>query len=135
MRTHPTPATTPTTPKRLAKDELGASGEAIAADFLARHGHVVLDRNWRAPHGRGELDIVTLDRDQVIVVEVKTRSSLDYGHPFEAIDSRKLERLHRLGWEWCASHGRPGQLARIDAVAVLLPHGGPAVVEHLEGVR
>lgn len=122
-------------PRRLAKQELGARGESIAAEFLERHGHLVLDRNWRAPHGRGELDLVTLDRGRIIVIEVKTRSSLDYGHPFEAIGAQKLERLHRLGWEWCASHGRPGTLGRVDAVAVLLPAEGPAVIEHLEGVR
>lgn len=129
-----TPAPPPATPtRRHPKDELGAAGEAIAADFLRRRGHVVLDRNWRAPHGRGELDLVTLDRGWIVVVEVKTRSSLDYGHPFEAIDARKLERLYRLGWAWCKGHSR--SLGRVDAVAVLLPHDGPAVIEHLEGVR
>ncbi len=129
------PSTPAVPPRRHPKDELGAAGEALAADFLGRHGHVVLDRNWRAPHGRGEIDIVTLHDDRIVVVEVKTRSSLDYGHPFEAIDRRKLERLHRLGWAWCASHGRAGALDRVDAVAVLLPPGGPAIIEHLEGVR
>jgi len=129
-----TAAPSPTTPThRHPKDELGAAGEALAADFLRRRGHVILDRNWRAPHGRGELDLVTLDRDRIVVVEVKTRSSLDYGHPFEAIDTRKLERLYRLGWAWCRRGGHV--LDRVDAVAVLLPHGGPAVIEHLEGVR
>jgi len=120
---------------RLPKDALGARGEEVAADYLRRHGHEVVDRNWRAPHGRGELDLVTLDEGRVVVVEVKTRSSLEFGHPFEAIGPAKLERLHRLGAQWCAAHGLAGRLHRVDAVAVLLPRGGPAVIEHLEGVR
>ncbi|MBO9577813.1 MAG: YraN family protein [Microbacteriaceae bacterium] len=114
--------------------ELGRRGEQLAADYLTAGGHRVLDRNWRCP--RGELDLVTLDRGQVVAVEVKTRTSLDFGHPFEAIDRRKLERVYRLGWAWCAAHERAGAAVRVDAVAVVLGRRGErAVIEHLEGVR
>jgi len=114
--------------------ELGRRGERIAADYLTRAGHRVVDRNWRCP--RGELDLVTLDGDQVVAVEVKTRTSLDYGHPFEAIDRRKLERVHRLGWAWCAAHGMAGARVRVDAIAVIdAEDGAPPLVEHLVGVR
>jgi len=122
-------------PPRLAKDLLGSRGEAVAARYLVERGHEVLDRNWRAPHGRGELDLVTLERGRVIVVEVKTRSSLAFGHPLEAIGAAKLERLYRLGAQWCATHGLAGRLHRVDAVAVLLPRAGEPAIEHLEGLR
>jgi len=114
---------------------LGRRGEEIAARHLRELGHVVLDRNWRASRGRGELDLVTLLGDGVVAVEVKTRSSLEFGHPFEAVRPAKLERLYRLGWEWCETHRMRGRLARVDLVAILLPATGEPVIEHLEGVR
>lgn len=113
--------------------DLGRRGEALAADFLLARGHRVLARNWRCP--LGELDLVTAIDHWIIAVEVKTRSSLAAGHPFEAVDGRKLARLHRLGAQWCAEHGASVGRLRIDVVGVLLPRDGAPVVEHLEGVR
>ncbi|HWL02401.1 MAG TPA: YraN family protein [Microbacteriaceae bacterium] len=114
--------------------ELGRRGERIAADFLTIAGHRVVDRNWRSRSG--ELDIVTIDRGVVVAVEVKTRTSLDFGHPFEAIDHRKLHRVYRLAWEWCAAHRMSGARLRVDAVSVIVwRDGGLPTIEHLEGVR
>jgi putative endonuclease len=120
-----------------AKDVLGARGESIAADHLARRGLVVLDRNWRGPSG--ELDLVLRDpvSREIVVAEVKTRGGTAFGHPFEAITAAKLARLRRLAGEWCAAHpeqagARTG--VRIDAVAVIAPRDRPAVIEHLRGV-
>lgn len=120
-----------------AKDVLGARGERIAADHLARRGLQVLDRNWRG--GSGEIDIVLRDAvsREIVVAEVKTRGSVAFGHPFEAITPAKLARLRRLAGEWCAAH--PGEAGahprvRIDAVAVIAPRDRPPVVEHLRGV-
>ena len=112
--------------------DLGRRGEHLAADHLARLGHRILDRNWRSRDG--ELDLVTFFHGRVVVVEVKTRSSLAAGHPFEAIDRRKLARLRRLGASWCREHGVPVRAMRVDIVGVLLPRDGDPVVEHLEGV-
>ena len=115
-----------------AKDELGKKGEALAADFLSEAGMQVVERNWRC--SQGEIDLVVRDGDELVFVEVKTRSSLGYGHPLEAITVAKLARLRRLAGAWCAAH--PGQhgLVRIDAVAVVAPMFGAVVVEHLKRV-
>jgi len=120
-----------------AKDVLGARGERIAAQHLERRGLRVLDRNWRG--AAGELDLVLRDPVslEIVVAEVKTRASIAYGHPFEAITAAKLARLRRLAGEWCAAHPElagPRPRVRIDAVAVIAPRDRPAVVEHLEGV-
>jgi putative endonuclease len=119
-----------------AKDELGARGERIAEQHLVRRGLTVLDRNWRCR--QGEIDLVLRDGDEVVFVEVKTRSSVAFGHPLEAITAAKLARLRRLAGAWCEAHpdadgSRPGRI-RIDAVAVIAPRDFPAVVEHLERV-
>ena len=114
--------------------DLGRRGERLAEEYLTQAGHRVVDRNWRSP--RGELDLVTIDREQVVAVEVKTRTSLDFGHPFEAIDRRKLERVYRLGWDWCSAHGMASSRLRVDAIAVITGRAGQRpLIEHLEGVN
>ena len=77
-----------------AKDELGARGERLAERHLVRSGLTLLDRNWRCP--QGEIDLVLRDGDEVVFVEVKTRSSVAFGHPLEAITAAKLARSGKL---------------------------------------
>ncbi|WP_347107708.1 YraN family protein [Paenarthrobacter sp. S56] len=115
-----------------AKDILGREGEALAAAFLEGLGMLVLDRNWRC--NEGEIDIVALDGNTLVVAEVKTRRSLDYGHPFEAVGPGKLARLHRLSASWCRHHRANPQSSRVDVVGVL--HDGVTApqLEHLRGV-
>ncbi len=114
------------------KDELGRRGEAVAARWLEAAGCDVVDRNWRCP--AGELDLVLRAGATTVFVEVKTRSSLAFGHPFEAITPAKQARLRRLAAEWCRENGPvPGDI-RIDAVAVLDAWSAEPVVEHLAGV-
>ncbi len=119
------------------KDELGRRGERIAERALIGRGYRILDRNWRCREG--EIDLVARDGDALVFVEVKTRSSDAFGHPFEAITAAKLARLRRLASAWLAAGGRRAAIGsagriRIDAIAVLAPRDAPATLEHLEGV-
>jgi len=115
-----------------AKDALGRRGEAIAARHLVASGLTIVERNWRCT--QGEIDLVARDRDELVFVEVKTRSSVAYGHPLEAITPRKLARLRRLAGAWCLAHPGVTSHIRIDAVGVIAPRDGEIVVEHLERV-
>jgi putative endonuclease len=112
--------------------ELGRRGEDLAAEHLEARGFRLIDRNWRCRHG--EIDVVAAHRACTVFVEVKTRASERYGHPFEAITPVKLVRLRRLAAMWCEAKGTAAGPPRIDAVAVLLRPGAAAVVEHLEGI-
>jgi len=115
-----------------AKDDLGRQGEALAAAFLVAAGYDILDRNWRCR--QGEIDVVALDGDETVFVEVKTRSSVAYGHPLEAITVQKLARLRRLAAAWCGEHPGARRSIRVDAIAVIAPPGGPVQLEHLRRV-
>lgn len=115
-----------------AKDVLGQRGETLAANYLEESGLRVIDRNWRCSDG--EIDIVALDGDVLVVVEVKTRTSTAYGHPLEAITEAKLQRLQRLAGAWCRFHNLSFRRRRIDAVAVLDDGSAPVDVEHLKAV-
>jgi putative endonuclease len=92
----------------------------------------IVDRNWRCPEG--EIDIVAIDGDTLVVAEVKTRRSLDYGHPFEAVGTAKLARLHKLAHSWCREHELRLARRRVDVVGVVDDGIGEPVLEHLRGV-
>lgn len=115
-----------------AKDELGKRGETLAADHLRANGLQVLERNWRCP--QGEIDLIAMDGEELVFVEVKTRSSVAFGHPLEAITPVKLARLRRLAAAWCDAHPGGYERIRIDAIAVLAPTRGLVEIEHLERV-
>ncbi len=115
-----------------AKDVLGREGEGLAAAFLEGQGMQVVDRNWRC--SEGEIDIVAMDGQTLVVAEVKTRRTLAFGHPFEAVGPEKLARLHRLSASWCREHHVNPRSRRVDVVGVI--HDGAAApqLEHLRGV-
>ncbi len=117
------------------KDERGRAGEARAAAHLTARGWTILDRNWRC--AQGEVDIVA-ERGRVLaVVEVKARRSDAYGHPFEAVDERKLGRLNRLAIAWCAAHPdlARSRVLRVDVIGITGADPATARLEHLEDVR
>ncbi len=115
-----------------AKDDLGRAGEERAVAFLSDDGYRIIDRNWRCP--QGEIDIVAERDDTLVVIEVKTRRSEAFGHPFEAIDRRKAERLWRLATAWLAAHPDEarGRALRIDAIGLIGEDPATARLEHLE---
>lgn len=73
------------------RNNLGRDGEAFAREFLIRNGYTVLHSNWHWHHY--ELDIVALKDNEVIVVEVKTRSEDFLISPEEAVDNKKIKRI------------------------------------------
>lgn len=110
---------------------VGEYGERLAEKVGREAGWEILARNWRCPYG--EIDIVALDGDTLVVCEVKTRRGTTFGLPAEAVTRAKATRLRRLAAAWLADNPGPAQV-RIDVVGVLIPRSGPAVVEHLVGV-
>lgn len=109
--------------------ELGAHGERLAAAYLEQHGLTILDRNWRCRFG--EIDIVARDGASLVVCEVKTRSTLAFGHPAEAVTPRKLRRMRHLAVQWLMAHDIHAPLVRLDVVCVVPALHGPASIEHI----
>ncbi|MGX7679513.1 YraN family protein [Jatrophihabitans sp. DSM 45814] len=113
------------------KDALGQYGERIAVRCLTDAGIEVLETNWRC--ARGEIDIVARDGRVLVVCEVKTRSSLAFGDPAEAVSYTKTRRLRALGLQWLSEHPGQWESIRFDVVSVLKRSAGPAQVKHLRG--
>jgi len=85
----------------ISRKALGAIGEEAAVRELRRRGYKIRDRNVRCP--MGELDLVAEDHGTLVFLEVKTRSTSDYGSPFEAISPFKQHRLQRLAVYYLAT--------------------------------
>lgn len=111
---------------------VGAYGEEIAARHLREAGLVILDRNWHCRHG--EIDIVARDDSTLVICEVKTRTSVRHGGPFEAVTARKANRLRRLAVCWLEEHQVQPAALRIDVVSVLIPARGAPRVDRVRGV-
>lgn len=115
-----------------AKDVLGRLGEDAAVSHLAGLGWTIIDRNWRCLEG--ELDIVAHDGSALVVCEVKTRSSAEYGTPVEAITPAKAARLRRLTSRWLDAHGIGHTTVRIDVLGLVRAGPGRFEIEHLKEV-
>ena len=107
--------------RRTAPPPLGARGEEVAARFLRRLGYRILARQAREEHG--ELDLIALDGRVIVFVEVKTRSSAEVGHPAEAVDLRKQQRMTRAALAFLRKHRLLENPVRFDVIAVLWPDG------------
>lgn len=111
----------------------GRAGEQAAAAFLARRGYIELGRNQRTP--MGEIDLICRYSSGIVVVEVKARSSQEYGGGLEAIGPRKARRLRAAAVWWLADRGLFPCPLRFDAVVVVLDGGGrPLSLRHLPDV-
>ena len=108
--------------------ELGKIGEDLAAEYLINQGYQILERNWRSGHK--EIDIIALKDDILAVVEVKTRTSEDYGDPDLAVGTMKEQML-----VWAAdSYVRYKNLdvdVRFDIISVILNEREQRL-EHIE---
>ncbi len=119
-----------------SKQLLGASGEEIAVDYLISQGYVVFDRNWRSKSG--EIDIVASEKfnsqDELIFIEVKTRSSRDYGDPIEAISATKYLRMYRLALEWLSENSASRELWRLDVISIVISRTQEIEIDHVKRV-
>lgn len=111
---------------------LGRFGERLAERYLIAQGYRILARNWR---GRaGELDLIAVHGEVIVVCEVKTRRTERFGPPAAAVSPAQQERQHQLAAEWQQENGLQTAPVRLDVIGVLVRPGKPAQLEHLRGV-
>jgi putative endonuclease len=95
----------------------GRRGERIACRYLLRQGFDILARRYYTRSG--ELDIVALEQNTLVFIEVKTRSSSEYGEPWEFVDWQKQQILRRTAEEFIADYDLGQYAYRFDIVSVL----------------
>jgi putative endonuclease len=118
----------------MTRAEVGALGEQLAVDHLTASGLRVLTRNWRCRYG--ELDVIAADTAArtVVFVEVKTRTSDQFGGLAEAVTTEKVRRLRRLAGLWLAGQQASWAAIRIDVIGVRIGRRRTPEITHLQGV-
>jgi putative endonuclease len=124
-------------PPTDTRRRLGAVGERLATEHLARAGYELVEANFRCR--QGELDLVVANAHALVFCEVKTRVAGSRGgpaSPLDAIGPAKRRRLRLLAREWLHAHPdrRPRTPAlRFDAIGVTLsPRGELLALDHVE---
>ena len=99
------------------KIALGKAGEELAADFLKKQGYKILARNYKTR--LGEIDIVAKHKDTLCFIEVKTRRSVKFGLPQEAVSWRKQGQISKAALIFLKEKNLLDKKARFDIVSVL----------------
>jgi putative endonuclease len=96
----------------------GLKGEDLAEEFLRKKGYQIIERNFRAKGG--EIDIVAIEADTLVFIEVKARSTNEFGSPLEAITYWKLKSLIRTAQFYKLKKPKLPEAMRVDAVSITL---------------
>lgn len=110
-------------------NDLGKEGEDFAADFLAEKGYKILHRNWFFK--KAEIDIIAQINDILAVVEVKTRSSLDFGLPQDFVKPAKIQSLVKAVNQYVTEYDIDLEI-RFDIIAIHKDKQQKFVIEHIE---
>jgi len=110
------------------RKKLGERGEDAAVAFLERSGLTIVERNWRCQ--AGEIDIVALDGDTLVLCEVKTRRTAAKGTPEEAVTPAKQRRYAKLAAAYVQAAGIEPVAVRFDVITLLAIAEDRALLRH-----
>jgi putative endonuclease len=108
---------------------LGEQGERQAALYLKKKGYKVVTANYRCKYG--EIDLIARDADILIFIEVKTRTSTDFGVPAAAVDYRKQQQISKVAHHYLITHHNDDVDVRFDVISILSPRGQKTEFEHI----
>ena len=111
--------------QRMEKKELGRKGEEIALRFLKKKGYRVIETNYVCK--MGEMDIIAKEKDTLVFIEVKARTSTEFGPPQLAVNSSKQRQLSKVAWNFLKEKRIEDMKARFDVVAILLGPKGEEI--------
>lgn len=109
-------------------NELGKLGEELAVEFLQKNGYDILETNW--VFQKAEIDIITQKDTILAIVEVKTRSSIDFGLPQDFVKPKKIQLLVKAVNEYVISNDLDVEV-RFDIIAIH-KEGKNYKIEHIE---
>jgi putative endonuclease len=109
-------------------NQLGKKGEQLAVDFLLKNGYTIVERNYRFQ--KAEVDIIAKKEDILAVIEVKTRSTIDFGNPQDFVKPKQIQRLVTAVDEYVTVNDLNVEV-RFDIIAIV-KEGKGFNIEHLE---
>lgn len=102
---------------RYMSNATGAQGEFDAAEYLKKKKYKILAKNYK--NKLGEIDIIAKDKDYIVFIEVKTRSSLAFGRPSEAVTPAKQHKVQLAAQVYLKQERLTDQPCRFDVIEVL----------------
>lgn len=109
-------------------NELGKKGEQLAVDFLLKNDYQIIERNYRFE--KAEVDIIAKKNDILAVIEVKTRSTVDFGNPQDFVKPKQIQRLVKAVDDYVNVNDLDVEV-RFDIIAIVKA-GSTFNIEHLE---
>ena len=109
-------------------NQLGKKGEKLAVDFLLDKGYDIVERNYR--YDKAEVDIIAQKGQTLAIVEVKTRSTSDFGDPQDFLKPKQIQRIVKAVDEYVLVNNLDVEI-RFDIIAIVKENKGFSI-EHLE---
>lgn len=109
----------------------GARGETLAANFLIKKGHTLVQQNYRDRASRGEIDLITRHQNCLVFVEVKAGHHHKFGAPETWVDVRKQRRIIRAATGYLQAHDLHEAACRFDVVGITYIQNKPHIT-HIE---
>jgi putative endonuclease len=109
----------------MDKKELGKKGEELALRFLKKRGYRIIEKNYVCK--MGEMDIIARERDTLAFIEVKTRTTTEFGPPQLAVNSSKQRQLSKVALNYLKEKKLEDVKARFDVVAILIRPKGEEI--------
>jgi putative endonuclease len=97
----------------------GRRGEDLAHRYLRREGFIIVARNYRLASGEAEADLIAREGEDLVIVEVKTRETAEFGPPERAVSAEKQRHLIRVGREYARKTDTPWEHVRFDVVSIV----------------
>lgn len=96
--------------------ELGRKGEVEAYKYLDRLEYFIIARNFKCRYG--EIDIIAIDKNELIFIEVKTRCSKKYGEAREAVNQIKKKHIKKAATYYIHKNGLENRFIRFDVIEI-----------------
>ena len=109
-------------------NQLGKKGEKLALEYLMQHGYTILEQNYR--FDKAEVDIIAKHKDILAIIEVKTRSTVDFGNPQDFVKPKQIQRLVKAVDEYVITNSLDVEV-RFDIIAIVKT-GKNYEIEHLQ---
>lgn len=101
-----------------SRHEIGKKGEKIARQYLEREAYTIIETNFTAK--QGEIDIIAKDKDEIVFIEVKTRTNELYGKPIEAVNTQKQKHIINTAKYYLYANNLENVFVRFDVIEVFL---------------
>ena len=108
--------------KDSSRIKTGKEGEKLAAAYLRKNGYHIIETNFRC--AIGEIDIIAREKDELVFLEVKTRTSKELGFPEQSVGTKKQKKMSQLALWYLQNKSIKYTASRFDVLAItMLPNG------------